>query len=214
MGSMIWPTVCKTITQGYGNKNAAYVKGYHTGLDIGCISGSPIRAAHDGKISSAGWAGAYGNQVKIAATGGLETWYNHLSKISATVGASVSQGTVIGYEGSTGNSTGPHLHFEVRVNGKDVDPMKYLTGSGVIPAGDATQTGVGSALSLPGSLIKAFEWMTEPINWLRIVMVFSGGILLLIALIGLAKTKAMGSLASGTVKKVVKNAVPGRDGTK
>ena len=204
MADMIWPTVCKTISQGYGVKNSRYVKGYHTGLDIACINGSPIRAAHDGQVTGAGNAGAYGNQVKIK-KGDIETWYNHLSVIRVHVGENVSQGTVIGLEGTTGNSTGPHLHFEVRKNGQDVDPMPYLKGSAIITASDpATQA--SSVFSFPGQVVKVFEWLTEPTNWLRIGMVIGGAVMLIMALVGLAKTKALGK----NVTKVVKNAVPGR----
>src|SRR3546814_8738452 len=76
----VWPTVCKTISQPYGRKNARYVKGYHTGVDIACANGSPIRAVADGKITAEGWNGPYGNQVKQSVGGG-EVWYNHLSRI-------------------------------------------------------------------------------------------------------------------------------------
>src|SRR3546814_3130741 len=113
-----WPTVCKTIAQPYGRKNARYVKGYHTGVDIACANGSPIRAVADGKITAAGWNGPYGNQVKQSVGGG-EVWYNHLSRIEVKKGDGVSAGSILGRLGTTGQSTGPHLHLEVRVNGKD-----------------------------------------------------------------------------------------------
>src|SRR3546814_3127987 len=98
------------------------------------------RAVADGKITAAGWTGPYGNQVKQSVGGG-EVWYNHLSRIEVKKGDGVSAGSILGRLGTTGQSTGPHLHLEVRVNGKDVDPMPYLGGSKVIPAGstDATQ---------------------------------------------------------------------------
>lgn len=204
MAGMTWPTTCKTITQGYGNKNSRYVKGYHTGIDIGCMAGSPIYAAHDGKVTFAGFNGDYGNQVRIATTGGLESSYNHMSRIAAQVGKNVSAGTLIGYIGTTGNSTGPHLHFEIRVNGKDVDPMPYLNGSSVVPANTTTVEPALSLTSIPGAIVGVFEWLTDTINWLRIGMVILGAVLLLLTFVGAAKTQALGNSALGAVKGAVK----------
>lgn len=209
-----WPTVCKTITQPYGRKNARYAKGYHTGLDIGCANGSPIRAVADGKITFAGWNGAYGNQVRQTVQSG-EVWYNHLSSIGVKKGDGVSAGSILGKLGTTGMSTGPHLHLEVRVNGKDVDPMPYLSGSKVIPAGstDATQASLNPLDAIKG-IGNFFELLTDPITWLRVGMFMGGGVLLLMAFVGLAKTKALGKVAGQTVKKVVSsNAKSGSAGT-
>jgi murein DD-endopeptidase MepM/ murein hydrolase activator NlpD len=95
----------------------------HSGIDFGAAWGSPIVAAADGQVVSAGWAGGYGREVKIAHGSGMVTLYGHMSSIAASVGEPVRQGQVIGYVGSSGLSTGPHVHFEVRVNGQAVDPM-------------------------------------------------------------------------------------------
>jgi murein DD-endopeptidase MepM/ murein hydrolase activator NlpD len=85
-----------------------------------------VRAAASGRVIIAGWMGGYGNLVVIDHGGGLSTAYGHNSSFAVGAGASVSQGQVIAYAGSTGNSTGPHVHFEVRVNGAPVDPLGYL----------------------------------------------------------------------------------------
>lgn len=179
----IWPSVCKTISQPYGRKNARYAKGYHTGIDIACPNGSPVRAVADGTITFAGWNGAYGNQVRQK-IGGAEVWYNHFSSIRVKKGDGVSQGTIVGHEGSTGMSTGPHLHFEVRINGKDVDPMPYLGGSKVVPAtaGDAEQVGITNPLEGLKNVKEFFDLLTDPVTWLRVGMFLGGGALLVMGL--------------------------------
>lgn len=202
-GTLKWPATCKVITQQYGVKNARYVSGYHTGIDIGCQTGSAIYAAHDGKVTLAGWAGAYGNTVEIDGGGGFSTSYHHMSKVAATVGQNVSAGSVIGYIGSTGNSTGPHLHFEVRMNGKAVDPNPYLSGSTVIPAGTTNATPAGLT-DIPGSIVNAAKWMTDTVNWLRIGMVIAGALLLYMSFVGIARAQALGALSVKKVAATVK----------
>jgi murein DD-endopeptidase MepM/ murein hydrolase activator NlpD len=98
----------------------------HEGIDIGCAYGTPNRAAAAGTVIYAGWLGGYGNLVVVDHGNGLSTAYAHASSILVSVGQSVSQGQTVSLVGSTGNSSGPHLHFEVRVNGVAVDPMPYL----------------------------------------------------------------------------------------
>lgn len=98
----------------------------HQGIDIGVPTGTPIRAAAGGVVVTAGWMGGYGNAVIIDHGGGMATLYAHQSRIAVGSGQSVGQGQVIGYVGSTGNSTGPHLHFEVRINGSPRNPNNYL----------------------------------------------------------------------------------------
>ncbi|HMG25497.1 MAG TPA: peptidoglycan DD-metalloendopeptidase family protein [Acidimicrobiia bacterium] len=99
---------------------------FHPGVDIAASQGTPIKAAGDGVVKMAGWNGGYGNFTLIDHGGGLATGYGHQSRIAVSVGQHVSTGEVIGYVGSTGNSTGPHLHWEVRVNGNPVDPMGWV----------------------------------------------------------------------------------------
>jgi murein DD-endopeptidase MepM/ murein hydrolase activator NlpD len=96
---------------------------FHAGLDIGASWGSPIVAAADGEVVAAGWAGGYGREVRIAHGGGIVSLYGHMSEIAAQPGSYVRAGQVIGYVGSSGLSTGPHVHFEVRQNGQPVNPL-------------------------------------------------------------------------------------------
>jgi len=96
---------------------------FHAGLDIGAAWGSPIVAAGDGQVVAAGWAGGYGREVQIAHGSGLTSLYGHMSEIVAQTGSYVHAGQVIGYVGSSGLSTGPHVHFEVRQSGQPVNPL-------------------------------------------------------------------------------------------
>ncbi|MCC6436440.1 MAG: M23 family metallopeptidase [Acidimicrobiales bacterium] len=98
----------------------------HAGTDIGASYGSPIWASKGGEVILAGWNGGYGNCVIIAHEGGLSTLYGHMSELAVSEGQRVGQGEVIGWVGSTGASTGPHLHFEVWVGGSATDPMNFL----------------------------------------------------------------------------------------
>jgi len=118
--------VAGRITSSFGSRRHP-ILGFarmHSGIDFGARWGSPIVAAADGVVSGAGWSGGYGRQVRLAHDSGVMTTYSHMSGIAASPGETVRQGQVIGYVGSTGLSTGPHLHFEVRVNGRAVDPMQ------------------------------------------------------------------------------------------
>ena len=98
----------------------------HTGLDIAAKSGTDIQVVADGVVEFAAYNGSYGKLVKINHGNGVETWYAHTSKIYVKVGQEVKAGDVIAAVGSTGNSTGPHLHFEIRINGEHVNPQNYL----------------------------------------------------------------------------------------
>jgi murein DD-endopeptidase MepM/ murein hydrolase activator NlpD len=122
-GPWIWP-VSGTITSPF-----CEVRSYescHPGIDIAVPSGTPIRAAAGGRVAIAGWVGGYGNYTCIQHSASLSSCYGHQSSIGVSVGQQVSQGQVIGAVGSTGHSTGPHLHFEARINGSVVNPMNYL----------------------------------------------------------------------------------------
>jgi len=108
---------------GYRYHPILHFSRFHAGIDIGAAWGSPIVAAADGQVARAGWAGGYGRQVQIAHGGGVVSSYNHMSEIVAAPGSYVRAGQVIGYVGSSGLSTGPHVHFEVRQNGNPVNPL-------------------------------------------------------------------------------------------
>ena len=126
-GQLGWP-VSGEITSPYGYR-VHPIWGttiYHSGIDIGVDEGTPVHAADSGVIVWSGWMGGYGYAVVIDHGNGLSTLYGHNSELAVDEGQSVSKGQVVAYAGSTGNSTGPHVHFEVRENGDPVDPMGYL----------------------------------------------------------------------------------------
>jgi murein DD-endopeptidase MepM/ murein hydrolase activator NlpD len=120
-GGFIWP-VSGPITSPFGMRWGTL----HPGIDIGVPEGTEIHAAAAGKVIYCGWESGYGNLVMIDHGGNLATLYGHQSRIAVSCGESVTQGQVIGYSGCTGFCTGPHVHFEVRVNGSPVDPLGYL----------------------------------------------------------------------------------------
>lgn len=126
-GRLGWPA-SGPITSGYGyRQDPTGISGFfHEGIDIGAPYGAPIYAAESGTVTTAGDNGLYGNCVIIDHGGGLATLYGHNSSLAVSVGQQVSKGQVIAYCGSTGNSTGPHCHFTVTVNGSYVNPMNYL----------------------------------------------------------------------------------------
>jgi murein DD-endopeptidase MepM/ murein hydrolase activator NlpD len=124
---MIWP-VNGPVTSGYGWREHPVLGGrrFHAGIDIGASTGTLIAAAGDGTVIFAGLKNGYGNTVIVDHGGGIATLYAHQSRIGSSVGQAVGRGDTIGYVGCTGYCTGPHLHFEVRVNGDPVDPMGWL----------------------------------------------------------------------------------------
>ncbi|MFE2060962.1 transglycosylase family protein [Streptomyces sp. NPDC059467] len=118
----------------YHASGSHWSKGYHTGVDFLVPTGTSVKAVEAGEVVTAGWGGSYGYQVVIRHADGRYTQYAHLSAISVRAGQSVSTGQRIGRSGSTGNATGPHLHFEVRTGpefGSDIDPLAYLRAGGV-----------------------------------------------------------------------------------
>jgi len=122
LGIALMKPINGTITSRFGSRS----RGLHTGLDIATSLGTPIKAAATGVVTYAGYKGSYGYLVVISHGNGIETYYAHCSRLYVSAGDSVSQGDVISAVGSTGNSTGPHLHLEVRVNGVAKNPQNYL----------------------------------------------------------------------------------------
>ena len=126
-GSVGWP-VSGTITSPFGMRFDPVQHRYqlHSGLDIAAPQGTTISAAADGRVIYASWYGGYGNAIIIDHGGGISTLYAHCSQIFVGVGQDVQRGQAIGAVGMTGDATGPHVHFEVRRDGKPVDPLGYL----------------------------------------------------------------------------------------
>ena len=127
-GPFSWP-VAGPITSPFGSRADPYGSGasdFHPGIDIGAPMGATVTAAADGQVIFAGWYGGYGNAVIIDHGGNVSTLYGHMSQLFVSEHQSVQRGQAIGAVGSTGHSTGPHLHFEVRVNGSPTDPLSKL----------------------------------------------------------------------------------------
>jgi murein DD-endopeptidase MepM/ murein hydrolase activator NlpD len=124
-------------TSGFGVRSDPFLgrPAMHTGLDFRASTGDPVRATANGKVVSSGWSGGYGRMVEIDHGNGLSTRYGHLSEINVRVGEVVKIGQVIGAVGSTGRSTGPHLHYETRIEGEAVDPQKFLRAGVRLSAG-------------------------------------------------------------------------------
>lgn len=131
-GNLVWPSYCTYITSRQGPRTHPVTGEYknHGGTDIGASYGSAIYAADSGTVvrSSDGWNGGWGNYVMIDHGNGMQTLYAHMSSRAVSVGQTVSRGQTIGYVGSTGMSTGPHLHFEMYVNGSRIDPQTRYPG--------------------------------------------------------------------------------------
>ncbi len=124
-----WP-VDGHITSPYGQRDHPMTGGseFHGGVDIAAEPGRPVRATADGIVSFAGWSGANGNLVVLEHGFGFSTFYAHNKKVEVTEGQKVKRGDIVGYIGSTGNSTGPHVHYEVWRNGRCINPQVYLQG--------------------------------------------------------------------------------------
>ncbi|MFC5955971.1 M23 family metallopeptidase [Streptomyces pratens] len=127
------PTSSYTISSTFGQAGAYWSSGQHTGLDFAAPTGTLIKAVHTGTITSAGWDGSYGYKTVLTLDDGTEIWYAHQSSISVSVGQQVNTGDVIGRVGSTGNSTGAHLHLEVHTggSGSGIDPLAWLQSKGL-----------------------------------------------------------------------------------
>jgi murein DD-endopeptidase MepM/ murein hydrolase activator NlpD len=138
----IWPVAGET-TDGFGGRRDPFggpSYEFHPGQDIRAERGAAVVAAATGTVLSAGWQNGYGQMVEVDHGGGLTTRYAHLSKIEVAAGQPIARGDVVGRVGSTGRSTGPHLHYEVRVGGESVNPRAYLPGA----AGAGAESGAKS----------------------------------------------------------------------
>lgn len=126
----LMPVSARAMTSGFGMRQHPILGTLraHSGVDLAASYGSPIVATSDGVVNTANWAGGYGLLVALDHGGGLQTRYGHMSQLAVAPGQLVRKGEVIGYVGSTGRSTGPHLHYEIRVNGQAVNPAGHLHG--------------------------------------------------------------------------------------
>nr|WTB35464.1 peptidoglycan DD-metalloendopeptidase family protein [Streptomyces sp. NBC_00830] len=128
------PPVPGKHTTNYRASGANWSSGSHTGIDFPVATGTSVKAITSGTVVTAGWGGAYGNEVVIKHADGHYSQYGHMSALSVSVGQAVSAGQQVGLSGATGNATGPHLHFEVRTGpayGSDIDPVAYLASHGI-----------------------------------------------------------------------------------
>ncbi len=126
------PVQSPRLTSAFGMRWHPVLGGHrpHEGVDLAGPVGTPVHATGDGVIGRADWFGSYGLFVEIEHGGQLETRYGHMSRLNVAAGQAVHRGDVIGYIGTTGRTTGPHLHYEVRVDGVPVNPMPYMQGAG------------------------------------------------------------------------------------
>ncbi|MGQ4387082.1 M23 family metallopeptidase [Streptomyces sp. SAS_270] len=134
LNTFVLPISGSYVSTGYKTGGSLWSSGSHTGVDFHAASGTSVHAVGSGTVVEAGWGGAYGNNVVIKMNDGTYTQYGHLSSIGVSVGQTVTPGAQIGLSGSTGNTTGPHLHFEARTTpeyGSDIDPVAYLRSHGV-----------------------------------------------------------------------------------
>src|SRR5262245_18485471 len=124
----IWPTY-GWLTGRFGGRSDPFTgePAFHQGLDISTEKGQPVYATANGQVESASYTGEYGNLITVKHDFGLSTRYGHLSRFNVKPGTSVKRGDIIGYVGSTGRSTGAHLHYEILANGKLINPLQLLT---------------------------------------------------------------------------------------
>ncbi|WP_156135414.1 M23 family metallopeptidase [Novosphingobium malaysiense] len=119
------PVSSARISSAFGKREHPILGGVrqHAGVDLAVPTGTPVAATSEGTVTFAGWSGGYGLLVKVKQPKGLETRFAHLSRTAVTVGQQVKRGEIIGFAGSTGRSTGPHVHYEVRLNGRPLNPL-------------------------------------------------------------------------------------------
>jgi murein DD-endopeptidase MepM/ murein hydrolase activator NlpD len=127
----LMPVNAPAMTSGFGMRIHPVLGGRrgHKGIDLATPTGTPIRATADGVVSRADWFSSYGLYVSLEHGGAIETRYGHMSRLNVAAGQQVHKGDIIGYVGSTGRSTGPHLHYEVRISGIAVNPVPYMQGT-------------------------------------------------------------------------------------
>lgn len=126
-GSWIWPSPDTDVTSPFGWRDMSGWKNFHPGIDIGCPIGTPVYATNNGVVEEAGWnSGGYGNWALVNNGSGIQTVFGHMSHVVVHAGETIAKGQLIGYSGETGEATGPHLHYEVRLNGTPIEPGPYM----------------------------------------------------------------------------------------
>lgn len=196
-------------TSGYGQRGSSF----HHGMDIAAAQGTPIVASANGTVEQANYNGGYGNYVRINHGSGLTTAYAHMSVLRVRTGQAVKAGDVIGLVGSTGDSSGPHLHFEVRQGGKSTNPAPWLKGAKTITAdksdseltaetvGLASKIPLGDAAGLAGDVADLIKQWKSGRLAMRAFMIIAGFICLIIAVIALlARSKNTPDFAKGITK--------------
>ena len=172
--SWVYPIPGANTSQAYGVENSSYSAGYHTGMDLSVSVGTKVQSVAKGTVVRSGWGGAYGNYIIIRHPNGYFSLYAHLSNLNVQTGDKVGKGTYIGASGNTGNSSGPHLHFEVRDTmqyGSDVDPLEFFggkrsdTGGSVGPNSTSGGGGMGQKDKLsPSELAEQYGWAASFLN--------------------------------------------------
>lgn len=222
-----YPTLDTTVTNAYGVPNNRYAAGYHTGVDFAGRIGDPVYAATGGtviQVKNTGKTG-YGKQVLVQDPDGTYELYGHLSQIFVTPGQAVATGSNIAQVGNTGNSTGSHLHFEVRKTtkyGSDIDPLRWLkvastgqattAGGTVIPKGlGNSQTGAGKPQIQQASFLSGTNEFLRIISdgqfWIRVLEIAFGILLVMFGIVSLTGTTlipgagATGKAVAGLLKK-------------
>jgi hypothetical protein len=165
-GGVAWPVTGASVGTPFGKRGPMWSSGYHTGTDFPARTGTPIHAVMGGRVSSAAWSSWGGNLMKIISQGIGEWFYAHQSGMIKRVGDQVNAGDQIGYVGATGNTTGPHLHLELRVGGRPVDPMRLLSGGAA-----QVEDKPGRIESIIGGLKDMAGWVkdavSKPLDWLK-----------------------------------------------
>lgn len=163
-------------------------------------SGTKLFAAQQATITQAGWNDGFGNSVTMKLADGSSVLFGHMQSVGVSVGQSVSPGTLVGLSDSTGNSTGPHLHFEVDQSGKPVDPTAWLEGGAATAASVSSS---GGPFSLPSSFLSAGDWLTTPSNWWKVGFVSIGIAMVAfgVFLYFFKEEEALGSTAARTITK-------------
>lgn len=175
-----------TITAKFGETGPQWSSGRHTGLDFSAPTGTNALAVDDGIVIAVSYHIRYGNLVKVRHSG-VDSWYAHLSSVDVRPLQRVTRGRKLGEVGSTGNATGPHLHLEARVAGSAVDPERFLSGGSVPTAVAAGSTGGTGIFDAFGRLTDVVGFVTDTKNWLRVAQFTGGGVLLLLALVMIAR---------------------------